>query len=475
MENLVDEELLGDAPQVQDENAAVPSNRLAVYAPSRLSKRRRRFYRRTVLEEIEYRDLTSALIKVSALLSVADAAQPEGYDQGDETAPRLWQILQAIHARLRELDTVSLANSRLGSKIVQPYETVLEARSIFGDQLFVHVFGLQPPEVVRMSSLLFDGVSLIQSSETAKKGKINAQLATLLVLCRFRMVSSTLELMASLFGRDEAWVSTFARLAVKRIVHRHARLLNKRHFSWKFKKFIPSWKKAIAAKYDKLYRRHVGEEMSAQIHGVVQIPSRFRGVSVFLDCVRTPVARPSYAQDRFYNGWLGYHSLIRPVISSPCGLFLYAPRGLAGHNNDSAAAATHDVNTVLGSIDAKALADKGFYTMTHIAAFERTATATTFEHQQYALSAMRTAGCEWPFGHMEMLFPELVQQNKQQLLLTAPEVFFEAGMIISNLINLMRGRQNHLFFGLRPPFTPEHYIKYEKVKDVDVLIPDPAV
>jgi hypothetical protein len=189
------------------------------------------------------------------------------------------------------------------------------------------------------------------------------------------------------------------------------------------------------------------------------MPKPFRKCAVFLDCLRLHVARPSENQELYYNGWVAGHSITHVVVTSPCGLILCCPTGLPGHHNDPSAAAQTKINKRLASVNVKAMADKGFFSNTHIHAFARSSSS----EQQFAivmkhLSAIRTAGCEWPYGHLKSLFPYLVQTWKQKVYLTAPEAYLIVAMISANIVNLIKGRENHLYFDLDPPMTPEDYV-----------------
>ena len=73
-------------------------------------------------------------------------------------------------------------------------------------------------------------------------------------------------------------------------------------------------------------------------------------------------------------------------------------------------------------------------------------------------NTIRTAGSEWPFGHLQELFPYICAKKKQKLYSTIPDACMSVAMILSNIVNLMKGRENHIYFDLPRAMTPEQYI-----------------
>jgi hypothetical protein len=59
----------------------------------------------------------------------------------------------------------------------------------------------------------------------------------------------------------------------------------------------------------------------------------------------------------------------------------------------------------------KSMTDKGFTTTVGLAAFpKKNQHHDLFGYQMKAMSACRTAGCEWGFGQLQTLFPFFVQK-----------------------------------------------------------------
>lgn len=357
------------------------------------------------------------------------------------------QLYRDICAALRRLvnyDPRTLILHDRNTLKISKFNNVNEARLNFGDDVFFeHVFGHSPKMVKQLSDLFFREETII----VPKKGEIGGELAMLLLLCRLRNTMSTLTVIAQLMGkRHETWVSMFLRHTILFIQARYEHILSRPNLHV-FQSNFEKWKLAVEKKY-------------RQIHDHQEdIPSRYAGCCVFVDCVRLLIARPQYGQEVFYNGWLGNHSITRLVLSSPCGLFLYSPGGAAGHENDQRMANLANLEDVLADEDIYCMADKGFYSSAHILAFPKSHDDNApSPAQMKALSALRTAGSEWPFSHLKLCFPYLVYKWKQKIFLTLPETFMVVAMLLTNVINLLKGRQNHIFFDLDSAIDAKEYL-----------------
>jgi hypothetical protein len=132
-----------------------------------------------------------------------------------------------------------------------------------------------------------------------------------------------------------------------------------------------------------------------------------------------------------------------------------------GSSNDQEAVNIMELQSTLAEHGLHVMADKGFKLTTNIRAFLK----KNARHDQKpsgldmkALSAVRTAGVEWPFGHLQERFDYLTMRSKNRVLQSTPEAVLQVAIVLHNLLNLMRGTQNHEFFDLDPPFSPEEYV-----------------
>jgi len=183
-----------------------------------------------------------------------------------------------------------------------------------------------------------------------------------------------------------------------------------------------------------------------------ELPERFSQSCVFMDCVRQYIARPSENQQLFYSGFTGNHNITRLVVTSPCGFFLAASNAMPGRNNDMNVANASNVTQHLAACGAKAMTDKGFRnTEGTVAALPRTMEYHMMvDPELAALSAIRTAGVEWPFGQLQEAFPYLVQVWKQKVFHTSPVTWFSVGMILCNMVRLQRGCNGNTYFHMHP-------------------------
>jgi hypothetical protein len=112
-----------------------------------------------------------------------------------------------------------------------------------------------------------------------------------------------------------------------------------------------------------------------------------------------------------------------------------------------------------------ALTDRGFSRQLHqgygVAAFPKANQVLNFQPtEMHSLSAVRTSGCEWPYGQLKTLFPLLVQKWKNKLYSSAPEQVLVTAMILSNCIRILKGCNNNIFFDLRPFLDIEEYFNF---------------
>ena len=216
---------------------------------------------------------------------------------------------------------------------------------------FEETFGFKPEEVVDLAKLLLP--EFITFPANWKKGRVGREEALLVVLARFRNATATLEQLDDIFERSGAWSSTVVRGTVAAISERFGRLLARETFP-NFAPYFDMWERAIRDKYNE-YASYTQHELYTSLPW-----RRFTEAFVFLDGMRQSVARPSNEQELFYSAHTGDHNLNRIIVTSPCGLILYASDPVTGRHVDQFAYNTADIEAVLESANAKAIADKGF-------------------------------------------------------------------------------------------------------------------
>lgn len=248
---------------------------------------------------------------------------------------------------------------------------------------FEETFGFKPEEVVDLAKLLLP--EFITFPANWKKGRVGREEALLVVLARFRNATATLEQLDDIFERSGAWSSTVVRSTVAAISERYGRLLASETFP-KFAPYFDMWERAIRDKYNE-YASYTQHELYSSL------PWRFTEACVFLDGMRQSVARPCHEQELFYSAHTGDHNLNRIIITSPCGLILYASDPVTGRHVDQFAYNTAGIEAVLESANAKAIADKGFTPSLRCASLPKiTEMNPLSQSQMTALSAVRTAG-----------------------------------------------------------------------------------
>ena len=173
------------------------------------------------------------------------------------------------------------------------------------------------------------------------------------------------------------------------------------------------------------------------------------------------LAQPSEGQEAFYNGWVGLHSVTRIVVTEPGGLFVGIGNDIEGRKNDLNTQTISNINMHLHAAGLKAMSDRGFTSFPNAvsAFYKKTQANNLLSFQMKSLSAIRTAGIEWPFGQLKMLFPYFVQKYKQKLYATIPTIWFFVGCLMNNLIRLENGCNNNIFFNVVHPTTVERYLQ----------------
>jgi hypothetical protein len=191
---------------------------------------------------------------------------------------------------------------------------------------------------------------------------------------------------------SQSYVSEFVRQTIRDMYDHHAHLLEFENM-WRFTKFTEVWER-------KVFERYCKQRKLVPWVDIFDLPIEMGRVCTGSDCLRQPVCRPHKAQRAFYNGWVGHHSTTRLVITEPGGLFIGVGRGMEGRRNDQYAANHTLLAYYLSIAGLSTVTDKGFASHGPIKALpKRNNTHHNMSSQEItALSAVRTAICEWPYG-----------------------------------------------------------------------------
>lgn len=328
-------------------------------------------------------------------------------------------------------------------------DDVGSALGILGSDGFLHAFGVKPPFARKLAALML-GTAAINS--THKHGHIFAEEALLLVLARLRSTVSTVSSLARLFGRPNTEGRTTDFLNVTaRALHRKFNHLVKLQHLHRFAPYADAWEQMVVQKYSDL----VGYDVDT-------LPLRFSCVNSFADGYRLDVARLIAGQEAFYSGFTCGHSIVFTAVSEPGGILLGLSAGYEGRHNDFSVAKRSSLASHLQFAGLKCLADKGYKNSVAVASLPRANQEHGFFVQELtALSAIRTAGIEWPFGMFQQTFPYFTQKGKQKTLQTMPELWLIVGVILSNCIRLQDGCNNNTYFKCEPFISMEEYLNWE--------------
>lgn len=325
--------------------------------------------------------------------------------------------------------------------------------ALLGTREFVHLFGAVPKLVKKLALLLFpndDGGELF-SFRLRKYQTVNAEEALMLVLCRLRHSTATQESLGWRLSLSEQHVQANAAHAAKLLFGRFNYLFDLNRLN-RFSMHAKAWSDAVLAAYNRVLNRKGRHSESV-------LPDRFEQGNLFVDCVRTYLSRPSSNQEAFYNGWITSHSIVRAAVMEPGGLFLALSLDYEGRHNDAHVARESDMAYYIVKAGFHAITDKGFANVPGMAAFYKIGQAhNMFLFQQKGLSVVRTAGAEWPFGQLQMLFPFMVQVLKQKINISLPTVWFRVACLLSNLIRISQGCNNNIFYNLQPFIRVEDYL-----------------